>query len=107
MSSVVYCAGVVVEYIRYLIPADQTLEFEDAYRRAGAILSADEHCLRHEISRGVEHPDRYVVRIEWDSVEGHEQGFRKSAAFAEFFALVKPFFDAIEEMTHYQPTPTT
>ena len=94
----------VVEYIRYLIPAEQAPEFEDAYRRAGAILAADEHCLRHEISRGDENPDRYVVRIEWDSVEGHEQGFRKSAAFGEFFGLVKPFFDAIEEMTHYAPT---
>jgi quinol monooxygenase YgiN len=97
---------VIVEYIRYLIPAERAVEFEDAYRRAGAILTADEHCLRHEVSRGVENPDRYVVRIEWDSVEGHEQGFRKSVAFAEFFALVKPFFAAIEEMTHYQPTPT-
>ena len=95
---------VVVEYIRYLIPAERAGEFEDAYRRAGVILTADEHCVRHEVSRGVENPDRYVVRIEWDSVEGHEQGFRKSTAFAEFFELVKPFFDEIEEMTHYQPT---
>ena len=87
----------IVEYIRYLIPAEQAVQFEDAYRQAGAILTADEHCLRHEISRGVENPDRYVVRIEWDSVEGHEQGFRESAAFGEFFGIVKPFFAAIEE----------
>ena len=78
----------------------------DRPRRCPFALAADEHCLCHEISRGVENPDRYVVRIEWDSVEGHEQGFRKSVAFSEFFALVKPFFAAIEEMTHYEPTPT-
>ena len=96
----------VVEYIRYVIPADQAAAFENAYRDAGAILGADEHCLRHEVARGVENPERYVVRIEWDSVEGHEQGFRKSPAFGEFFALVKPFFDAIEEMTHYSPVTT-
>jgi len=94
----------VVEYIRYVIPAEQAPVFEDAYRRAGAILTADEHCLRHEISRGIENPGSNVVRIEWDPVEGHEQGFRRSAAFGEFFGLVKPFFDAIEEMTHYAPT---
>ena len=60
----------------------------------------------HEVARGVENPDRYVVRIEWDSVEGHEQGFRRGPAFGEFFALVKPFFEAIEEMTHYSPATT-
>jgi quinol monooxygenase YgiN len=97
---------VVVEYIRYAIPPDQAAAFEDAYDRAGAILSADEHCLAHEVARGVENPDRYVVRIEWDSVEGHEQGFRRSPSFGEFFALVKPFFEAIEEMTHYSPATT-
>ena len=96
----------VVEYIRYVIPANQAAAFEDAYHRAGVILSADEHCLGHEVSRGVEYPDRYVVRIEWDSVEGHELGFRKSRAFGEFFALVKPFYEAIEEMTHYSPATT-
>jgi len=44
------------------------------------------------------------VRIEWDSLEGHEQGFRKSPGFAPFFAAVKPFFEQIEEMHHYRPT---
>ena len=71
----------VVEYIRYAIPAPRAADFEGAYREAGAILAADEHCLGHEVSRGIEDPDHYVVRIEWDSIEGHEQGFRRSAAF--------------------------
>jgi hypothetical protein len=39
---------------------------------------------------------------EWDSVEGHEQGFRRSPEFRDFFALVQPFFNDIEEMRHYQ-----
>ena len=94
----------VVEYIRYSVPSQHADEFEDAYREAAAILAADERCLGYEVSRGIEDPDHYVVRIEWESVEAHLQGFRRSAPFTEFFALVKPFFDAIEEMTHYQPT---
>jgi len=49
----------------------------------------------------VEETDRFVVRIEWDSVEGHEQGLRTSPGFAEFFAAVKPFFAQIQEMKHY------
>jgi hypothetical protein len=42
-----------------------------------------------------------VVRIEWDSVEGHERGFRASPRFSEFFTAVQPFFADIEEMKHY------
>jgi quinol monooxygenase YgiN len=92
----------VVEYIRYTVPAEQAAAFEDAYRRAGSPLEADPHCLAFEIARGLEEPNHFIVRIEWDSLEGHEQGFRTSPQFKEFFAAVKPFFSEIEEMKHYE-----
>lgn len=92
----------VVEYIRYTVPGERAEEFEQAYATASKVLDDDEHCLRYEIARGVEEPEHFVVRIEWDSIEGHEQGFRRSPRFAEFFAAVRPFFEQIEEMKHYQ-----
>jgi hypothetical protein len=46
----------------------------------------------------------HVVRIEWDSVEGHMHGFRQSSEFKPFLEAVQPFYNDIEEMTHYQVT---
>jgi quinol monooxygenase YgiN len=92
----------VIEYIRYTVPAERAAEFEQAYGAASAVLKDDPHCLGYEISQGVEEPEHFVVRIEWDSVQGHEQGFRGSARFGEFFAAVRPFFAEIQEMKHYQ-----
>jgi heme-degrading monooxygenase HmoA len=92
----------VVEYIRYTIPAGRAEAFEDAYQRAGTVLAADEHCLGFEVARGVEEPEHYVVRIDWDSREGHEHGFRASPHFREFLADVQPFYGAIDEMKHYE-----
>lgn len=94
----------IVEYIRYGVPEGRHEEFEGAYGEAAEILDASEHCLGYEVSRGVEEPNNYVVRIEWDSLEGHEQGFRKSPEFRAFFRLVRPFFDDIQEMRHYEAT---
>jgi heme-degrading monooxygenase HmoA len=91
----------VIEYIRYTVPSTRAEEFEQAYRAASGVLEGDPHCLAYEIARGVEEPEHYTVRIEWDSVEGHEQGFRRSPRFGEFFAAVKPFYSEIEEMKHY------
>ena len=95
----------IVEYIRYTVPPARTAEFEDAYQRAGRVLDTDPHCVGWEMARGVEEPEHFVVRIECDSIEGHEQGFRSSPQFGEFFAAVKPFFDQIQEMKHYQVRP--
>ena len=46
-----------------------------------------------------------MLRIEWDSAEGHLQGFRRSPEFQRFFAAVRPYVGDIAEMRHYAPTP--
>jgi quinol monooxygenase YgiN len=92
----------VVEYIRYGIDGERAEAFEDAYRRASEALEASEHCRRYEVSRCSEDPAQYVVRIEWDSEEGHMTGFRQSAEFGRFLEAVGPFVHDIEEMRHYQ-----
>ena len=94
----------IVEYIRYKIDSSRTGEFDDAYRRAGAFLDASPHCQRWEAARCVDEPDKQIVRIEWDSADGHLQGFRKSPDFKSFVEATQPFFKDIEEMTHYEIT---
>lgn len=94
----------IVEYVRYTVPAERQSAFVAAYRDAAAELRASPHCLRYELTQCVEEPASFVVRIEWDSLAGHMQGFRKEAAFPGFFAKVKPFFADIQEMRHYAPT---
>jgi heme-degrading monooxygenase HmoA len=94
----------VVEYIRYSIPPEQAAEFEEAYGRAAKVLDESPQCISYELSKGVEEADHYILRIEWTSVEDHEQGFRQSSGFQQFFAAIRPFFDRIEEMKHYGRT---
>jgi hemoglobin len=94
----------IVEYIRYQIAEERRAAFEDGYRRAQASLQTSPHCLAWELSRCVEEPGQYVLRIEWDSAEGHLQGFRRSPEFREFFAAIRPFVGDIQEMRHYEQT---
>lgn len=95
----------VIEYIRYRIPPDDVETFVQAYERAALSLDAAPNCLGYELARCVEEPDRFILRIHWDSVEGHMSGFRGSEPFREFFSHVRPYVDAIEEMQHYEATP--
>lgn len=94
----------IVEYVRYTVPPARQTAFVEAYREAAAELRASTHCLRYELAQCVEEPTCFIVRIEWDSAEGHMQGFRKEPRFPSFFARVKPFFADIQEMRHYAVT---
>ena len=95
----------VIEYIRYVIPAERRGAFEGGYGDAARVLDASAHCLAYELARCADDHTQYVLRIEWDSAEGHLQGFRRSPEFKEFFDAVRPFVGDVVEMRHYEPTP--
>ena len=92
----------IVEYLRYDV-ADP-VAFSQAYEAASESLDASPHCLAYELSRCTEDPKVFILRIEWDSAEGHLQGFRKSPEFTPFFRAVQPFLRQILEMRHYEIT---
>ena len=92
----------VLEIIRYLINEGQENQFEEDYGKAAEYLDSSPHCLNYTLARSNKESNRYAMLIEWDSAEGHLAGFRKSSDFGKFFALVKPYFDMIEEMEHYE-----
>lgn len=94
----------IVEYIRYKISPSDAPRFEQDYAEAGRSLDASAHCLGYELSRCLDEPGSYILRILWDSVEGHLQGFRNSLEFRSFLAAIKPYVAMIEEMRHYAAT---
>jgi quinol monooxygenase YgiN len=94
----------IIEYIRYTIAEADRPAFESAYAQAQAALARSAHCLGYELARCIEDAGAYILRIEWDSVDGHLKGFRSSAEFREFFSCVRPFVGDIAEMRHYEAT---
>ena len=96
-----------VEIIRYSISEDQRRGFEEAYQKAGEVLKNSAYCLGYEVTHGTDEPQHYIVRIHWTSESDHLNGFRKSKEFSSFFSLVRPFYNNIEEMKHYEVTTNT
>ena len=94
----------IIEYIRYKIPPAQADRFEQDYAEAAHSLDVSTHCLGYELTCCQDEPGSYILRIEWDSEEGHMQGFRRSKEFRAFFAAIKPYGDLIEERRHYRMT---
>ncbi|MFC4527514.1 antibiotic biosynthesis monooxygenase [Dyella halodurans] len=97
----------IVEYIRYKLPAADSGAFEADYARAAASLAASPYCLGYALERCAEEPGVYVLRIRWTSAQDHLQGFRRGEHFAPFLAAIRAYVPRIEEMRHYEPTAVT
>lgn len=76
--------------------------FEEAFARAKDILSAADGFRSLRLSRCVEESSRYLLLIEWDTLEHHTVGFRGSPAYQEWRALLHHFYDPFPTVEHYE-----
>ena len=93
----------IVELAQLTIVAGREAEFESVFRTA---ISAPAGChgyLAHELRRSIESPSRYMLRIEWATLEDHTVGFRGSPAFTQWRAQVGPFFSIAPVVEHFSP----
>ena len=77
-------------------------EFEVAFREASAIISSMKGYVSHELQRCVEHPHRYLLLVHWQTLEDHTIGFRQSAEYQQWKALLHHYYDPFPTVEHYQ-----
>ncbi len=53
--------------------------------------------------QGVEDPQAFILRVEWETLEAHNQGFREGPLFAAWRSHFQHLLEGPVAMTHYQP----
>jgi quinol monooxygenase YgiN len=91
----------IVEYVRYVIPIADRQRFQDAFAKAGAVLSRSLNCLGWDLARCHDDPGSYILRIRWDSVDGHLRTFQGSGLFQDYVTAIRDFVPAMVETRHY------
>ncbi|GII99269.1 heme-degrading monooxygenase HmoA [Sediminihabitans luteus] len=75
--------------------------FEAAFAQAKALIEVQPGFGRLTLSRGVESPSTYLLLVEWESVEAHEEGFRRSPEYARWRELLHHFYDPFPRVEHF------
>lgn len=81
--------------------AGRELEFETAFRKASGIIASMNGYISHQLQRCIENPNQYVLLVNWDSLEDHTEGFRGSAQYDEWRALLHHFYEPFPTVEHY------
>lgn len=93
----------ILEVADIRIQPGQQAAFEEAIQRGLTTVIARARGMRgFEVHKGIESPERYVLQILWDTMEDHTVGFREGPLFAEWRAIVGPFFAAPPEVEHFE-----
>ncbi len=82
---------------------DKETEFEDAFEKVQAIISSMKGYQSHQLQKCVENSSRYILLVNWDSLEDHTVGFRESSQYQEWRKLLHHFYEPFPEVEHYIP----
>ena len=84
-----------------LIDVTDAAGFTAAYRGARSLVAASDGCRSVRMTGGVETPTRFVLLVEWDSVEAHEKSFRQTDRFPQWRAAIGPYFAGPPQVAHF------
>lgn len=79
----------------------QEIDFEIAMRAARPLIANSPGFRSIEVRRCLENPSRYLLLVQWETLEDHTKGFRGSAAYLEWKRLLHAFYDPFPEVEHY------
>lgn len=92
----------ILEHLDFRVRSDARAAFERDWLRLRALLNNNPHCLQVLLQRCIEDPQRYIARIEWDSVAGHIESFRGSPDYLTFIEVFSPHLVGDAEMVHFE-----
>lgn len=95
----------IVEVADFRVDAERRAAFAQAMAQGvKTVLSQARGYLGHRILACHENAERVLLIVEWATLEDHTVGFRESAAFADWRAIIGPFFKQPPQVEHFVVT---
>jgi heme-degrading monooxygenase HmoA len=92
----------ILEVADIRIQPGQQAAFDEAIQRGlKTVISRAKGFKGWKVNKGVESPERYLLLIFWETLEDHTVAFRGGPLFAEWRAIVGPFFAAPPVVEHF------
>ena len=84
-----------------VIPGQESA-FEAAFDEARKIIASMTGFLGLQLERCVEVRSRYLLLVQWKTLEDHTTGFRGSPQYQEWKSLLHRFYDPFPTVEHYE-----
>jgi heme-degrading monooxygenase HmoA len=77
-------------------------QFEADFKTAGQYISSINGYIRHTLQKCVEQDHKYLLLVEWQTIEDHTMGFRQSDVYLKWKDLLHHYYEPFPVVEHYQ-----
>lgn len=93
----------ILEHADIRIDPSKSAAFEEAILRGvNTVIAQAKGFKGFQVQRSIESPGRYLLLIQWETLDNHTVDFRGSDAFAQWRAIVGPFFAQPPVVEHFE-----
>ena len=92
----------ITEVANLVVIPDQSEAFISNFKLAARLISRQSGYRSHRLIRHLQVENRFMLIVEWDSVEAHQKGFRLSKDYQEWKALLHHFYDPFPMVEYFQ-----
>jgi heme-degrading monooxygenase HmoA len=96
-----YGQPMILEHAVLSVREGQEPEFEAAFRTASGIISGMSGFRGLTLTRCIECPSDYLLLVDWDTLTDHTIGFRESAEYQDWKALLHHFYEPFPTVRHF------
>ena len=87
------------------VRAGQESEFEAAFGQANSIIAGVNGYISHDLQKCVENHSRYILLVNWQTLEDHNIGLRESGEYKQWKKLLHNFCQPLPTIEHFQTVP--
>ncbi len=80
----------------------QTEAFEATFKQASTIIASMDGYIAHELHHCMEDGNLYLLLVKWETLEAHTVGFRESAEYQDWKALLHHFYEPFPTVYHFE-----
>lgn len=84
------------------IKPNQNQEFEIAFKEASKIIISMPGYISHSLQQCIEIENRYLLLVNWQTVEDHTISFRRSQQYQTWKELLHHFYEPFPTVEHYK-----
>ena len=77
-------------------------QFEKDFKLAGKFISSIDGYQTHSLHKCIEQENKYLLLVEWRSLEDHTVGFRQSEQYQEWKSLLHHYYDPFPVVEHFE-----
>ena len=92
----------ILEAVLLQVKEGMEAKYEEAFREASKIISSMNGYISHELQQCLEVKGKYLLLVQWKTLEDHTVGFRQSNEYQEWKKQLHHFYDPFPTVEHFK-----